>query len=169
MNAARRQLQYKQLVDRLRKEIASLSKSNRQGGDGVKSVGALFYSELAIIVQATGDGADKVVDLALFHVATRRLLNRLTRPIDWSVRNKRAVAALVDELVSIDFVTAMGGVTAPAAGTVASVEESEGGSNWWLWAIVGAVVAGGVTAGVVLALPPDGPPPPTGGTLAVQF
>jgi len=165
MNAARRQIQYKQLIERLRKEVGELSEENRQGGAGVKSVGALFYSELAIVTHTTGEGSDKIVDFTLFHVPSRRLLNRLTAPIDWSVRNKKAVAKLVGTLLDIDFVAAMGGATAP-------VPVDDGGSvltSWWLWTLVGAVVGGGVAAGVVLGMPEDAPPPPVGGTLAVQF
>ena len=166
MNAARRQLQYKQLIDRLQSEVKALDDDNRQGGDGVKSIGALFYSELAIVSHATGERAEKVVDLTLFHVPTKRLLNRLTAPVDWSVRNKKAIAKLVGQLLNIDFVAAMGGATAPA-----DVVADEGSvlTEWWLWTIVGAVVAGGVTAGVVLGMPEDAPPPPTSGTLAVRF
>lgn len=165
MNAARRQIQYKKLVKRLGTEVGELSADNRQGGAGVKSVGALFYSELAIVVHTEGESTDKVVDLTLFHVPTQRLLNRLTSPLDWSVRNKKAVAKLVNELLNIDFVVAMGGATAP-------VVVDDGGSiwtEWWLWTAVGVAVAGGVTAGVILSMPDDPAPAPVGGTLAVKF
>ena len=167
MENARRQLQYDQLVERLRKELDELSDDNLSGGEGVKSVGALFYSELALVVRVTGESDMKTVELALFHVASKRLLNRMSESLDWSFRNKKAVAALVNTLLDIDFVAAMGGATAPAGMGVGAQDSVL--TSWWLWTIVGAVVAGGVTAAVVATLPEDAPPPPTGGTLVVQF
>lgn len=166
MEDARRQLQYKQLTERLNAELDQLSIDNPMGGEGVKSVGALFYSELALVVHASGDGDERQVDLALFHVATKRLLKRVKGRLDWSFRNKKAVAALVNDLLEVDFVAALGGATGPSGG--ANSDDSVL-TSWWLWTIVGAVVAGGVTAAVVATLPEDAPPPPTGGTLVVQF
>lgn len=167
MEDARRQLQYGQLTERLRNEVAELSDDNVAGGEGVKSVGALFYSELAIVVRVTGENDMKTVELALFHVASKRLLNRLSESIDWSFRNKKAVAGLVNTLLDINFAAAMGGAIAPAGMGAGSQDSLL--TSWWLWTIVGAVVAGGVTAAVVATLPEDAPPPPTGGTLVVQF
>jgi tetratricopeptide (TPR) repeat protein len=167
MDGARRQLQYNQLIERLRSELSELSEDNISGGEGVKSVGALFYSELALVVHVTGEADTKTVDLALFHVASKRLLNRLNQSVDWSFRNKDAIAGLVNTLLDIDFAAAMGGAIAPAR--MGSGSRDSALTSWWLWTIVGAVVAGGVTAAVVATLPEDAPPPPTGGTLVVQF
>ena len=166
MEDARRQLQYKTLIERLNEELSEVSIDSPMGGEGVKSVGALFYSELALVVRSSGDGDSKDVDLALFHVASKRLLKRVKATLDWSYRNKKAVAAQVNKLLDVDFVVALGGATGPAAGAKSSDSVL---TSWWLWTIVGAVVAGGVTAAVVATLPEDAPPPPTGGTLVVQF
>jgi len=167
MDNARRQLQYTQLTERLQKEVSEVSEETRQGGDGVKSVGALFYSELALVVHSSGEGDSKDVELALFHVATKRLLNRLNESVDWSFRNKKEAARLVDQLLDIDFAMAMGGSVAQEGASASGSDSLL--TSWWLWTIVGAVVAGGVTAAVVATLPDDAPPAPTGGTLIVQF
>lgn len=163
LEPARRKPQYDQLKDKLAAEVGS------KVAEGVRSVGALLFTETALVVRSTGEGAGKKIGLFLYDVASKTLLNSIDEPVDWSSRNKGAVAAMVARLVDIDYATALGGVTTGPGDGAGAEEESSIVEQWWFWTIIGAVVVGGTTAGVVVALQDDGPPPPKGGALVVQF
>ncbi len=157
LEPARRKPQYDQLRANLATEVDSA------GADGVHAVGALLFTEVALVIRSTGAGASKQVELFLFDVASQRLLNSIKRGVDWSSKNNDAVEAMVARLVDIDYATALGGVTTGAATGAEAEEESSIVEQWWFWTIIGAVVVGGTTAGVVVALQDNGPAPPKGG------
>ena len=101
--------------------------------------------------------------MSLYDPRSRRLLNRVTRAIDWTTRNRTGIESLVQELMTIDLVAALGGAAD------AEVDQAPIYKKWWFWTAVAAGVAG-VTPAVALAASPEGPPPkPTEGTIVLTF
>ena len=151
---ARRQLLLTQLRERLPEEVRSALGPERVGGDGVRDVGGLLASENALVVRSTGPRARKEVSLFLFDTRTLRLLSHVSGTIDWSYRNRRAVAELVERVLDFDYAVALGGTS---QATATKPDEAEDGGiieAWWFWTIIGAVVVGGATAGIVVGTQP---------------
>lgn len=171
LDPARRQLPFDQLRQDLVGEIAALSDTHKEGGDGVRAAGALLFSEVAIVVRSTGDRDAKRVELFAFDTRSRRLLNRAAAQVDWRSRNKEAIAALITDLLDFDYAVSLGGAAAdPGATPPAAEEEDSVVTKWWFWTIVGVGVAGvaaGTAAAVVLS--DEGAAPPTTGSMAIQF
>ena len=166
LGKARRKPLYDQMVDRLREEILRIGPTRPTGGDGVRELGSLFLADVGVIVQTGGSGAQKQVTLHLFDAKTRRLLNRVSEQVDWSRRNKEAIAALVGRLVDIDYATALGGAPTPQ-GPGAGSDGVTG--RWWFWTAVGAGVLGAATLAAVLLGDEDPAAPPTTGSLVITF
>ncbi len=153
--AARKKLVLDQLEADLARELDALGSGNTKGGDAVRQVGSLLFSEVGVIVRVTGPEEAKEVDMVMFDTASQRLLNRVTVPIDWSFRNREAVRQAVAQLLEFDYAAALGAVAGPgpSAGGGGSVL-----GKWWFWtAVVGVVGAGTVAA---IALSDDERPPP---------
>lgn len=154
LKPARKKLLYDQLTTKLTADISSLKGERPKGGEGVRQVSKLLFSEVSVVVNITGRGDQKKVDLFIFDSATQLLLKRVTKTIDWSFRNKKAARALVKDLTDFDYANALGGDTT-------EVDTSEGGieTEWWFWTIIGVVVIGGVAVGTYFALSAEDPPP----------
>ena len=172
LQPARRQLSFDELQKNLAAEIDSaMTSESRQGGDGVRSAGALLFSEVAIVVRTSGSKAAKQVQLYAFDTGSRRLLKHASATVDWSSRNRKAIAALVAEVLDFDYATALGGATVdPTEVKPAVAEDDSVVTKWWFWTIIGVGVAGiaGGTAAAVILTGDDGPPPTTG-SMAIQF
>ncbi len=172
LESARRQLSFDELRRNLVSEIDEATKSeSRQGGDGVRAAGALLFSEVAIVVRASGPKASKQVELYAFDTGSRRLLKHVSSTVDWSSRNRKSIKAMVSELLDFDYAAALGGATQDPNELRPEVEEDDSVvTKWWFWTIIGVGVAGvaGGTAAAVILTGDDGPPPTTG-SMAVQF
>jgi len=154
LKPARKKLLYDQMKGKLKTSVPKLKKVRDNGGDGIKQVASLLFSEVAVVVNVRGSGTDKTVDLYIFDTATKFLLNKITKKLDWSFRNKKAARALVKDLTNFDYAKALGGNTD-------KVDVSEGGieTEWWFWTIIGVVVVGAVAGVTVWALNQEDPPP----------
>ncbi len=154
LQAARKKLLFDQLVGQLKADVPKLKKQRELGGEGVKKVANLLYSEVAVVVNVGGSGDQKEVELYIFDTATKFLLKRITKTLDWSFRNKKAARALVGKLTKFDYANALGGNTD-------KVEVQSGGieTEWWFWTVIGVVVIGGVAVGTYFALTAEEPPP----------
>jgi len=155
LKAARRKLLFDQLKGQLTAELDKLQGTPPRGGDGVRQIAALLFSETAVIVRLSGAPEAKKVELFAFDTGSQILLHKVSGTVDWSYRNKAAIRKLVSKLLSFDYAVALGGDREGTAGA------GGGGitSKWWFWTLVGVGVAG-VTAGVVLAALPGEEPPP---------
>ena len=155
LKASARQILHSQLRERLAGELDELSgDGDVTGGEGVRQVGSLLFSELAIIARVSGEGNQLTVALHLFHTGTQQQLNAVTQVVDWSYRNRKAVKSLIVGLVDIDYEKALGGgVLDP------QLQEAGVTSKWWFWTLIGVAAAGATTAVVLLTMPEDEPPP----------
>lgn len=145
LEPARKRLILTQMQTALQSEVDTALGESGLGGDGVRDVAGLLFSETALVIRSSGPGDLKKVELFLFDSRTRRLINHVESTIDWTYRNRKAVRALVDRVLDFDLVEALGGDVTQ----VSRDGDDESVLNaWWLWTIVGVVVAGGVAAGV---------------------
>ena len=170
LTASRKKPLLDQLRQRLGEDIDNLDTDRTKGGDGVRQLGSLLFSELGVVIKTSGPPAAKQLDMYFFHAPTRTLLNEVHAKLDWSYRNRKAIQRLVQQLVDIDFVKALGGdTTDPIAD---NADDGAVVTKWWFWTIIGVVVAGGATVAAVLLTQEDDTPPFSKngtGALVIQF
>lgn len=155
LKPARRKLLFDQLKGQLQGELDKLEGTPPRGGEGVRQITALLFSEMAVIVRLSGTAKAKKVELFAFDTGSQILLHKVSGTVDWSYRNKAAIRKLVSQLADFDYAVALGG------DSDAGVGAGGGGvtSKWWFWTLIGVGVAG-VATGVVLAVLPGEQPPP---------
>lgn len=163
MEPSRKKPVWDQLRVTLEEEVLATGLDTPQAGRGVEQMGSVLLADLGLVVRCGGEGSSKEVELSLYHPGSRRLLNRITRAVNWKTRNRAGVESLVHDLLDIDFVTALGG---------ASEAEMEGSplyKKWWFWGAVAAGIAGMSTAAILVSNPQEPPPRPTEGTIVLTF
>ncbi|MEE2779959.1 MAG: hypothetical protein VYE15_05530, partial [Myxococcota bacterium] len=163
MEPSRKKPVWDQLRITLEEEVLATGLDTPEGGRGVEQLGSVLLAEFGLVVRCGGENSSKKVELSLYDPRSRRLLNRVTRAIDWTTRNRSGIESLVKELMTIDLVTALGGASEPG------VDHDPLYKKWWFWTAVTAGVAGVATAVVLVASPEDPPPKPTEGTIVLTF
>jgi len=163
MEPSRKKPVWDQLRITLEEEVLATGLDTPEGGRGVEQLGSVLLAEFGLVIRCGGQDSGKEVELSLYDPRSRRLLNRVTQNIDWTTRNRSDIESLVEELMTIDLVAALGGASDPGVG------DGRLYKKWWFWTAVAAGVAG-VTTAIVLAASPEEPlPKPTEGTIVLTF
>ena len=117
-----------------------------------------------MVVSTSGPIERARVDLYLVDPVSRRFLNRVSKTLDISTRQKVAMVELVGHLLDIDYGVALGG------SPVKPVDSYDGPltSKWWFWSAIGVGTIGAVTA-AIMSTQEDPPPAPTTGSMIVRF
>ena len=116
-----------------------------------------------MIIRCGGQGDRVEVELSLYDTRAQRLLNRVVDTVDWSTRNREAIMSLVNRLMDIDYVAALGGASGPVVG------EDKLTGKWWFWTALAAGAATITTAIILSAGGEQAPPPETNGSLLIRF
>ena len=129
-------------------------------GTSTKQLRAALLVDYVILFRATGEASKKQITLALYDLASERLLKTVSGVADWEARSKTSkniVIGLGKDLVDVKFVQEVKFVPGDKKDPDGS---TEGGiaTKWWFWTIIGAVVLGGVATGLALGLQTDDPP-----------
>lgn len=164
LEPARRKPLFDQLVQALRQEVRRATGPRTGDVEVTKGIGSLLLGEIGVLVATSGPAERARVDLYLVDPVSRRFLNRVSRTLDISVRQKDAMVELVGELLDIDYGVAMGG------SPIEKVDSYDGPltSKWWFWSAIGAGTLGAVTA-AILSTQEEPPPAPTTGSMIVRF
>ncbi|TNF28560.1 MAG: PEGA domain-containing protein [Deltaproteobacteria bacterium] len=154
LDTARRALLLDELKPKMALATATAHGEAPTGGTAVKELGDLFRTETSLVVRVGGARETKSLELYLFHTESQRLVaTEKIASLDWSFRNRKAIAASIDKLLDFDWVAVLGGKTGD------DIEEPGILEQWWFWTAVGVVVAGGTTAAILLSQDGAGPPP----------
>ena len=163
LEPARRKPVWDQMLTTLDEEVIGTGLDDPLAGPGVEQIGSILLADLGVILRCAGQDDRVEVELSLYDTRAQRLLNRVVETVDWSTRNRKAITSLVNRLMTIDYVAALGGASGPAAG------EDKLTRKWWFWTAVAAGAATITTAIILSAAGEDAPPPETTGSLLIRF
>jgi len=164
LDPARRKPLYDQLVGALRDEVSRTTGPRTGAVEATKGIGSLLLGEVGVVVSTSGPIERARVDLYLVDPVSRRFLNRVSKTLDISTRQKVAMVELVGHLLDIDYGVALGG------SPVKPIDSYDGPltSKWWFWSAIGVGTIGAVTA-AIMSTQEDPPPAPTTGSMIVRF
>ena len=163
LEPARRKPVWDQMLSTLDEEVLATGMDTPRAGPGVEQIGSILLADLGIVLRCDGEGDILEVELSLYDTRSQRLLNRVSDSVNWSTRNRKAIKQLVEQLMDIDFVAALGGVSDSA------VQGDSLTSKWWFWTALAAGAATVTTAVILATSEEEAPPQPTRGVLVIQF
>jgi len=109
----------------------------------------LLNAPQAVVLMVTGSREKLKVQIALANLAGRQVVKRISRDMKWMRRDKKAVEALVQELMKAPDIPKN---TGPV------VRHDSVFKKWWFWGAVGVVAAGATTAAILLSRTETAPP-----------
>ena len=168
--AARKKAQLEELLPGLRTEFGA-----SDAGKTTQRLQSLLLVDYVVLYRSSGGSRQKKVELALYNLASSRLLKGINGTVDWSQRSreaKDAVLKLATDLLKVELETMVKVEPDPNAGNKGVTSSGGIHTKWWFWTAIGAVVLGGIV-GVAFALKPKeeqhGLDPDGNGAILLRF
>ena len=83
----------------LEEEVLATGLDAPDAGRGVEQMGSVLLGDVGLVVRCGGEGNGKEVELSLYDPGSRRLLNRITRVVNWTTRNRTGIGFLNDLII----------------------------------------------------------------------